>query len=225
MRVVLFEGTPEEFARVEATFRAGGEPTMQTCSLVLPIRPKAWPQLGEEHGHQLAQRTLEMMPERVREAVGHLAEVQAFHGDQTIEEWAEYAGRLPQELCGYLAELARCASRAFIELYGWEHAPQRVKGAADMLLQKVPSKESACFVIRPGLMRAIAELELIDHPVSSEDEEGTNSRGLRPRRRARLCEVGRPARLADHGRHCADRQGEISRAVESKLSGCIIEGQ
>ena len=27
MRAVLFEGTPEEFARFEAMFRAGGDPT------------------------------------------------------------------------------------------------------------------------------------------------------------------------------------------------------
>lgn len=174
MRAVLLEGTPEEFARVEAMFRAGGDQILQTRSIVLPrARPRTWPELSEDHSHQLAGRALEMMPERVREALGHLAEVQAFHGDQTIEEWAEYAGELPQELCGYLAELARCASRAFIELFGCENAPQRVKGAADMLLQKVASKEDACFVIRPGLMRALAELELIDHPVSEEDEEGT----------------------------------------------------
>ena len=106
MRAVLFEGTPEEFAKVEAMFRAGGDPTMQTRSIVLPrARPKTWPELGEEHGYQLARQALEMMPERVREALGSLAEVQAFHGDQTIEEWAEYAGRLPEELCGYVAEL------------------------------------------------------------------------------------------------------------------------
>jgi hypothetical protein len=161
MRAVLFEGTPEEFARVEAMFRAGGDPVVQTRSLVLPLgRPKVWPELGEEHGYLLAWRALEMMPERVREALGSLAEVQSFHGDQTIDEWAEYAARLPQELCGYLAELARCASRAFIELFGCENAPQRVKGAADMLLQKVASKDGACFVIRPGLMRAIVELDV-----------------------------------------------------------------
>jgi hypothetical protein len=140
--------------------------TPQTGSLVLPCaRPKTWPELSEDHSHELARRALRMMPERVRAALGHLAEVQAFHGDQTIDEWAEYAGRLPRELCGYLAELARCASRALIELFGCENAPARVKGAADMLVQKVPSKEGACFVIRPGLMRAIAELKLIDRPI------------------------------------------------------------
>jgi len=42
MRAVLFEGTPKEFARVEAMFRAGGDPTMQTRSTVLPLgRPRA----------------------------------------------------------------------------------------------------------------------------------------------------------------------------------------
>jgi hypothetical protein len=30
MRAVLFEGTPEEFARVEAMFRAGSEPGAHT---------------------------------------------------------------------------------------------------------------------------------------------------------------------------------------------------
>ena len=49
MRAVLFEGTPEEFARVEAMFRAGGDPTLRTRSIVLPrARPKAWPELDEE---------------------------------------------------------------------------------------------------------------------------------------------------------------------------------
>jgi hypothetical protein len=42
MRAVLFEGTPEEFARVEATFRTGGGQNLQTGSIVLPQgRPKA----------------------------------------------------------------------------------------------------------------------------------------------------------------------------------------
>jgi hypothetical protein len=174
MRAVLFEGTPEELGKVEAMFRAGSGSTMLSRSIVLPrAKPKTWPELGEEHGYQLARRTLEMMPERVRDALGYLAEVQGFHGDQTIDEWAGYAGRLPQELCGMLAELGRCASRAFIELFGCENAPQRVKGAADMLLQKVPSKEGACFVIRPGLMRAMVELELVDRTVSEGGEEGT----------------------------------------------------
>ena len=60
MRAVLFEGTPEEFARVEALFRAGGDPTR---SLVLPLcRPKAWPELDEERGYQLAKRVLERAP-------------------------------------------------------------------------------------------------------------------------------------------------------------------
>ena len=49
MRAVLFEGTPEEFARVEAAFRAGGDPALRTRSMVLPqSRPKAWPELGED---------------------------------------------------------------------------------------------------------------------------------------------------------------------------------
>jgi hypothetical protein len=172
VRAVLFEGTPEEFARVEAMFRAGGDPTLQTQSMVLPrARPRTWPELSEEHSHQLARRALEMMPERVREALGHLAEMQACHGEQTIEWWAEYAGQLPEELCGYLAELARCASRAFIELFGCENAPQRVKGAADMLLQKAPSDGGAYFVIRPGLMRAMVDLDLLDPWMLELEEE------------------------------------------------------
>ena len=36
MRAVLFEGTPEEFARVEAVFRAGGDPALLTRSIVRP---------------------------------------------------------------------------------------------------------------------------------------------------------------------------------------------
>jgi hypothetical protein len=44
MRAVLFEGTPEEFARVEAAFRAGGDPALHISAIVLPqSRPKAWP--------------------------------------------------------------------------------------------------------------------------------------------------------------------------------------
>jgi hypothetical protein len=57
MRAVLFEGTPEEFARAEAAFRAGSDPALQTRSIVLPqSRPMAWPELGEEHRHQFARR-------------------------------------------------------------------------------------------------------------------------------------------------------------------------
>ena len=42
MRAVLFEGTPEEFAGVQAVFQAGGDPTLLTRSIVLPQgRPKA----------------------------------------------------------------------------------------------------------------------------------------------------------------------------------------
>jgi hypothetical protein len=47
---VLFEGTPEEFKRVEAMFRAATDPGLQPRSIALPLgRPKAWPELGEEH--------------------------------------------------------------------------------------------------------------------------------------------------------------------------------
>jgi hypothetical protein len=54
MRAVLFEGTPEEFAGVEAAFRADGDPTLLTRSIVLPqSRPKAWPELNEEQCHRL----------------------------------------------------------------------------------------------------------------------------------------------------------------------------
>ena len=160
MRAVLFEGTPEEFARVEAAFRAGGDPILLSGSIMLRQgRPKTWPELDEEQRHRLALRVLEQAPARLVEALSALAESQDLIGDQTIEDWAHQADRLPEELAGMLAELARCASRAFIELYGCENAPQRVKGAADMLLQKVASKGGVCFVVRPGLMRAIAELE------------------------------------------------------------------
>ena len=177
MRAVLFEGTPEEFARVEAAFRAGGDPALLTRSIVLPqSRPKAWPELDEEQCHRLARRVLEQAPARLVEALSALAESQDLVGDQTIEDWAHQAGRLPEELAGMLAELARCASRAFIELFGCESAPQRVRGAADMLVQKVRSEEGAYFVIRPGLMRAMAELHLID-PLSSSPEQGAEAGG------------------------------------------------
>jgi len=57
MGAVLFEGTPEELVRVEALFRAGGDATLQTRSIVLPQgRPKVWPELGEEHCYQLVNR-------------------------------------------------------------------------------------------------------------------------------------------------------------------------
>jgi hypothetical protein len=174
MRAVLFEGTPEEFARVEAVFRAGGDPTMQTRSIVLPqSRPKAWPELGEEHCCQLAKRVLERAPESLVEALVALAEVQNLHGELTIEDWANYANRLPEELGGTLAELGRCASRAFIELFGCASAPERVRGAAYMLLEKIPSDDGAYFAVRPGLMRAIAELDLLDPVVAAleQDEE------------------------------------------------------
>jgi hypothetical protein len=111
MRAVLFEGTPEEFARVEAVFRAGGDPTMQTRSLVLPqSRPEAWPELGEEHCYQLAKRVLARAPARRVEALGVLAETQSLTGEPTIEAWASDANRHPDELGGTLAELSRCTS-------------------------------------------------------------------------------------------------------------------
>ena len=172
MRAVLFEGTPEEFARVEAVFRAGGDPALLTRSIVLPrARPKAWPELGEGHSYRLARRVLEIMPERVRDALGYLAEVQASHGEQTIDGWAEYAGRQPQELCGYLAELGRCASRAFIELFGCDPAPERMKGAAHTLLQKIPGPGGAYVVLRPGLMRAMADLGMVAPSLPEEAQE------------------------------------------------------
>ena len=111
------------------------------------------------------------LPERVREALGYLAEAQSFHGGQTIEEWAEYAEAPPEELCGYLAELGRCASRAFIELFGCDNAPERVKGAAHMLLQKIPSPGGAYVVLRPGLTRAMADLGMLDPSDLEETEE------------------------------------------------------
>ena len=171
MRAVLFEGTPEEFARVEAVFRAGGDPALQTGSIGLPrARPKAWPELGEEQCYRLAKRVLEIMPERVRDALSYLAEVQAFHGE-TVDGWADYAGRRPDALYGHLAELGRCASRAFIELFGCDNAPERVKGAASMLLQKIPSPGGACVVLRPGLMRAMVDLGVVDPSLLEEAEE------------------------------------------------------
>jgi hypothetical protein len=73
MRAVLFEGSPEEFAKVEAAFRAGGDPTLQTRSIVLPhARPSTWPKLSEEHCYQLAKRVLDRAPARLVEAVGTL---------------------------------------------------------------------------------------------------------------------------------------------------------
>jgi hypothetical protein len=50
--------------------------------------------------------------------------------------------------CRPLAELARCLTRPFIELFSCNDAPQRAKGAADMLLQKFPSEGTAYFAIR-----------------------------------------------------------------------------
>jgi hypothetical protein len=74
MRAVLFEGTPEEFARVEAMFRAGGDPALLTRSIVLPqSRPKAWPELDEEQCHRLARRVLERAPARLVDALSALA--------------------------------------------------------------------------------------------------------------------------------------------------------
>jgi hypothetical protein len=165
MRAVLFEGTPEEFARVEAMFRAGGDPSPQTRSIILPqSRPKAWPELDEEHCYQLAKRVLERVPASLAEALAALAEAQDLHGEQNLEDWASYANMLPEELGGTLAELGRGASRAFIELFGCDHAPQRVKGAAYMLLEKVPSRDGTYFAVRPGLMRALADMDLLETP-------------------------------------------------------------
>jgi hypothetical protein len=180
MRAVLFEGTPEEFARVEAMFRAGGDPSLQTRSIVLPqSRPKAWPELSEEHCYQLAKRVLARAPAGLVEALAALAEVQNLHGQQTIEEWASYANRLPEELGGTLAELGRGASRAFIELFGCANAPERMKGAAYMLLERIPSEQGAYFAVRPGLMRALAELDLLD-PVLSDLEEHEGAAASEP---------------------------------------------
>jgi hypothetical protein len=182
MRAVLFEGTPEEFARVDAMFRAGGDPALQIRSIALPLsRPKAWPELGEEHCYQLAKRVLERAPASLVEALGTLAETQNLHGEQTIEAWASDANQLPDELCGMLAELGRCASRAFIELFGCERAPERVKGATGMLLEKIPSDHGAYFAVRPGLMRAMAELDLLDPLVGGwEENQEAPAPELRP---------------------------------------------
>ena len=174
MRAVLFEGTPEEFARVEAAFRAGGRPGSQTRTIALPrARPKAWPELDEEQCHRLARRVLERAPARLVEALAALADAQNLSSaSRRSRIGPSRRHRLPEELCGMLAELGRGASRAFIELFGCDNAPQRVKGAAYMLLQKVPSAEGACFVLRPGLMRALADLDLLDVlPSSLEDDE------------------------------------------------------
>jgi len=104
MRAVLFEGTPEEFARVETMFRAGADPALQLRSIALPqSRPKAWPELDEEQCHRLAMRVLEQAPARLVDALSALAEAQNLSGDQTIEAWADYADRQPDELCGILA--------------------------------------------------------------------------------------------------------------------------
>ena len=195
MRAVLFEGTPDEFARVEAAFRAGGDPALLTRSIVLPqIRPQAWPELDEEQCHRLAERVLERAPARLVDALSALAVRQNLIGDLTIEDWSHYAHRLPEELAGLLAELARCASRAFIELCGCERAPERVKGAAEMLVQKVRSEEGAYFVVRPGLMRAMAELDLLD-PLPSAPERSADAEtggAPEPRACAHAITIGNP---------------------------------
>jgi hypothetical protein len=219
MRAVLFEGTPEEFASVEAMFRAGGDPGLQTRSIILPQNmPKAWPMLGEEHCYQLARRVLERAPASLVDALGALAEAQNLHGEQTIEDWASYAKRLPEELCGTLAELGRCASRTFIELFGCAHAPQRVKGAAAMLLQKVPSKEGAWFVIRPGLMRAMAELDLIG-PSALEEHEYAAAPGPTPT--AAASRPSLPAAKAPPGaaRPVPVRQPMAAKSAAARRSG------
>jgi hypothetical protein len=185
MRAVLFEGTPEEFARVEAMFRAGGDPTLSVPSIVVrQSRPRAWPELDDEQCHRLARRVLERAPARLVEDLGALAEAQELCGEQTTEDWADYADRQPDELCGTLAELACCASRAFIELFGCEHAPQRVRGAAGMLLQKVPSEEGNYLVIRPGLLRAMAELDLLDPLPAAVEQNAETAGAAEPRPKA-----------------------------------------
>ena len=40
------------------------------------------------------------------------------------------------------------------------------------------SRGGACFAVRPGLVRAMAELELIESLVSEEDEEAATPRAL-----------------------------------------------
>lgn len=128
MRAVLFEGTPEEFGRVEAMFRAGAERGLQTRSVLLPhTRPRTWPELDEEQCYLLAKRVLKRAPASLVEALAGLAEAQNLHGEQNIEDWASYANRLPEELGGTLAELGRGASKAFIELFGLV-APARPSG-------------------------------------------------------------------------------------------------
>jgi hypothetical protein len=127
---------------------------MQARSIELAgARPRTWPELGEEHCYQLAKSVLERVHSRVVEALSALADAQNLHEAQTIQAWADQADELPEELGGVLAELGRCASRAFIELFGCDRAPERVKGAAYMLLEKIPSEDGAYFAVRPGLMR------------------------------------------------------------------------
>ena len=150
----------------------GGDPSLQPRSIVLPqSRPKAWPELGEEHCYQLAKRVLERAPARVVEALSALADVQNLHGEQTMRPGRTRPTSCPMSSCGVLAELGRCASRAFIELFGCASAPERVRGAAYMLLEKIPSDDGAYFAVRPGLMRAMAELELIDPSELEHHEE------------------------------------------------------
>lgn len=165
MKLVVFEGTPEEFARVEPMLAKDGKARL----VVTPgTKPRTWPELDDRQCYELARRALEKAPAHVRDVLAVLAEQIDLHEDDLgLEEWAEAAECLPEELCGYIAELGRGVGRAFIELFGYASAPESMKGGAYLILEKTARPGGKGYGIRPPARQAMLELGLFEEEVEA----------------------------------------------------------
>jgi hypothetical protein len=164
MKMLMFEGIPEEFARVEHMFAAGGRAVTSRAPMLPAPRAKVWPELTDEQRYELAKAALEKAPKSVRDALAWLADLNPAQDPDlefSIPSWAGYANMRPEAVCGYLAELSRCVGRAFAELFGHGSTPASARGGAYLLLEKLRDGDTTVFAIRPATRKAMSDLGLV----------------------------------------------------------------
>ena len=158
MKMLLFEGTPEEFAGVEHLFATGAPGSAAGSVLAFP-KPQTWPELDEGQLYKVAKAAMGRMSEKARAALVTLAEADEF---LLPWEWGERAGHTEEQIYGYTAEFSRCVGRAMTDVFGSASTPDSCKGGAYLLLER-GKREGFLEVVRvrPPARQAMVDIGLL----------------------------------------------------------------
>lgn len=165
MKILSFEGTPAEFAQVEHIFAGGVATTGSAVKTSARSRGLSWHDYTAEQRYAIARRCLEQTTPEVKQALIGLARLDDFGHPQSLDDWAQDAEMLPDELCGHIAEMARGVRRATIELFG-DATPVTAKGAAEVILKKEKEQDRPTyFGIGTEARKAMADLGILEEHV------------------------------------------------------------